>query len=255
MPVQNSNFKISARPDLATNQLQILIPATINSLVCQKGQFTLQLCPRVWFVKTIWLLHPESQNWKITINFFACPNRWFLGNYLSKRQVGRVLAKSLVVVPISHQPRARIILHKLCRTNTTADGWILAVVWQICLASSKTSHPFAPKVVIILIITFSSFKLSRKNRGHIMIFFLWAKILKYVRVTDWPSGGQSQKRVSIQTRSRPSNKLHFVGNKQKPDSSPFHNDQYDRLSTAWATQYSSLSNATGIEKRPPSVHC
>ena len=27
MPVQNSNFKISARPDLATYLLQILIPA------------------------------------------------------------------------------------------------------------------------------------------------------------------------------------------------------------------------------------
>ena len=53
MPVQNSNFKISARPDLATNLLQILIPATINSLVCQKGQFTLQQCPRRWFVKKI----------------------------------------------------------------------------------------------------------------------------------------------------------------------------------------------------------
>ena len=36
MPVQNSNFKMSARPDLATNLLQILIPATINSLVCRK---------------------------------------------------------------------------------------------------------------------------------------------------------------------------------------------------------------------------
>ena len=53
MPVQNSNFKISARPDLATYLLQILIPATINSLVCQKGQFTLQLCPRRWFVRKI----------------------------------------------------------------------------------------------------------------------------------------------------------------------------------------------------------
>ena len=42
MPVQNSNFKISARPDLATNLLQILIPATFNSLVYQKGQFTLE---------------------------------------------------------------------------------------------------------------------------------------------------------------------------------------------------------------------
>ena len=51
MPVQNSKFKISARPDLATNLLQILIPATINSLVYQKGQFTLQLCPRRWFVR------------------------------------------------------------------------------------------------------------------------------------------------------------------------------------------------------------
>ena len=40
MPVQSSNFKISARPDLATSLLQILIPATINSLVCHKGQFT-----------------------------------------------------------------------------------------------------------------------------------------------------------------------------------------------------------------------
>ena len=46
MPVQNSNFKISARPDLATYLLKILIPATFNSLVCQKGQFIVQLCPR-----------------------------------------------------------------------------------------------------------------------------------------------------------------------------------------------------------------
>ena len=53
MPVQNSNFKISARPDLATYLLQILIPATFNSLVCQRGQFKLQLCPRRWFVRII----------------------------------------------------------------------------------------------------------------------------------------------------------------------------------------------------------
>ena len=53
MPVQNSNFKITARPDLATNQLQRLIPATINSLVCQKGQVTLQLHPRRWFGRKI----------------------------------------------------------------------------------------------------------------------------------------------------------------------------------------------------------
>ena len=53
MPVQNSDFKISARPDLATYLLQILIPATFNSLVCQKGQFTLQLCTRRWLVRKI----------------------------------------------------------------------------------------------------------------------------------------------------------------------------------------------------------
>ena len=53
MPVQYSNFKNFARPDLATYVLQILIPATFNSLVCQKGQFTLQVCPRRWFVRKI----------------------------------------------------------------------------------------------------------------------------------------------------------------------------------------------------------
>ena len=42
MPLQNSNFKISARPDLATTLLQILVTATITSLVSLKGQFTLQ---------------------------------------------------------------------------------------------------------------------------------------------------------------------------------------------------------------------
>ena len=53
MPVQNSNLKIFALPDLATYLLQILIPATFSSLVCQKGQFTFQLCLRRWFVRKI----------------------------------------------------------------------------------------------------------------------------------------------------------------------------------------------------------
>ena len=30
IPVQNSNFKISAHPDIATNLLQILIPCSYN---------------------------------------------------------------------------------------------------------------------------------------------------------------------------------------------------------------------------------
>ena len=53
MPVQNSNFKISARPDLTTYLLQILIPATFNSLVCQKEQLILQLCHKRWLVRKI----------------------------------------------------------------------------------------------------------------------------------------------------------------------------------------------------------
>ena len=60
MPVQNINFKISARPDLATNLLQIRIPPTFNSLECQKGQFTLQLCPRRWFAIKIFVYYPPK---------------------------------------------------------------------------------------------------------------------------------------------------------------------------------------------------
>ena len=49
MPVQNSNSKNSAHPDWATHLLQILIPPTYCRLLCQKGQFTLQPCPRKWY--------------------------------------------------------------------------------------------------------------------------------------------------------------------------------------------------------------
>ena len=45
--------------------------------------------------ENIWLLHHKSQNQKIIVEIYACPNRCFLGNYLSKRQAGWVLAKSL----------------------------------------------------------------------------------------------------------------------------------------------------------------
>ena len=41
MPVQKSNSKISACPDLATNLLYLLTTTTPDSLLCQKGQFTL----------------------------------------------------------------------------------------------------------------------------------------------------------------------------------------------------------------------
>ena len=46
-------------------------------------------------LENIWLLYPKSQNKKIIIEIFACPKRRILGDYLSKRQVGQFLAKSL----------------------------------------------------------------------------------------------------------------------------------------------------------------
>ena len=109
MPVQNINSKISAWPDLATYQLYILILTTFNSLLCQKGHFTLQLCPRRWFVSKItWLLPPKSKNWKLFIEIFACPKRRFSGNCISKRQAGWVLAKSL---DWAHCPQEYILDH------------------------------------------------------------------------------------------------------------------------------------------------
>ena len=52
-PKQQSQNFCPSRFILATYLLQIHITATFSSLVCQKGQFTLQLCPRRWFVRKI----------------------------------------------------------------------------------------------------------------------------------------------------------------------------------------------------------
>ena len=99
MPVQNSNSKNSAHPDLAIYLLQILV-TTFNNILCWKGQFKLQLCPRRCL--NIWLLPSKSPNWKFFIENFACPERRFSGNYLSKRQAGWVLAESLESTPDCH---------------------------------------------------------------------------------------------------------------------------------------------------------
>ena len=80
MPVQNSNFKIFACPDLATYLLQIPIPPPFNRLV-------------------------------------SCPNRRFIGNYLSKRQVGRVLDKSLAVHNTAMGTHWGVPLYKCFRQN------------------------------------------------------------------------------------------------------------------------------------------
>ena len=75
---------------------QIRIPTTFYSLLCQKGQFTHQPCPRRWFcLENIWLLPIKGQNWKFFKEIFACPKSGFSGKYLSKRKAGRVMAKSL----------------------------------------------------------------------------------------------------------------------------------------------------------------
>ena len=54
MSVLNSNSKFSAHPDLATNLLQILIPAILNSLaIVSKRTIYTSAYPRRWFVRKI----------------------------------------------------------------------------------------------------------------------------------------------------------------------------------------------------------
>ena len=60
--VQYSNSKNSSRPDLATQLLQILISTQLNNLLCQKGQFTLQPCPRRWLVRKLLVITSEIEN-------------------------------------------------------------------------------------------------------------------------------------------------------------------------------------------------
>ena len=60
MPVQNSNSKISAHPDLASQLLQILLSTTLNNLLCQEGQFKHQPCHSRWFVRKIFGCYPQQ---------------------------------------------------------------------------------------------------------------------------------------------------------------------------------------------------
>ena len=79
MPVQNCNSRISARPDLTTNLLQILTPNTFNSLWSQQRQFTHQLCPKRRIVRKIFGYYPQNSKLKILYRNFC----------LSKREVIR----------------------------------------------------------------------------------------------------------------------------------------------------------------------
>ena len=81
MPVQNSNSKISAHPDLASNLHQIPKPNIFNSLLCHKRQFTHQLCPKRWFVRKRFGYYPKKSKLKIL----------YRNVYLSKNEVFRKL--------------------------------------------------------------------------------------------------------------------------------------------------------------------
>ena len=124
-PVQNSNCKISARPDLAINLLQILIPATINSLVCQKGQFTLQLCPRRWFVTKYLVITPQKSKLKNLHRNVCLSKQFFLGNCLFRRLTGRFL---VIVTNFRFLPNLGIL-------TSSSDVSFLSVL-------SIDGHPF-----------------------------------------------------------------------------------------------------------------
>ena len=77
MPVQNNIHKIFARPDLATLFLQILMPTTFSSVLCQKGLFALQPCLR-WFVRKIYgYAGPNKQKMKILQGIYCLPKKQF----------------------------------------------------------------------------------------------------------------------------------------------------------------------------------
>ena len=70
----------------------ILVPATFNSLFCQKGQFSLQPYPGRWVISKIFGYYPQKVNQKFFIENLAFPIRRFERNFLFKRQAGQVMA-------------------------------------------------------------------------------------------------------------------------------------------------------------------
>ena len=66
MPVDNSDSDIYARPDLATQLLQILITTTFNTLLCQKAQFKLQPCHTRWLFGQAFDYYPKNVKIKNT---------------------------------------------------------------------------------------------------------------------------------------------------------------------------------------------
>ena len=94
MPVLSSKPKMYARPEIATNLLQIFIPTTFNSLFCQKRtNFTSAISLKMICLVNIWLLVQKSKIF--FTEMFAYPKD-FLGKYRSKRWAGLVQAESLI---------------------------------------------------------------------------------------------------------------------------------------------------------------
>ena len=60
MPIDKRISKFSAHPDLATYLLELLIPAMYDSLLGQKGQFTLQQGPRRGLVRKFLVNTPQK---------------------------------------------------------------------------------------------------------------------------------------------------------------------------------------------------
>ena len=103
MCVQKSNLKISAHPDLATNLLQILIPTTFNSLLCQKANLHFSSVLKNGLLGKYLIITPKKSKLKIEkkymkkifVEIFACPKSRFSGTSCPKDRQD-VLAKSLL---------------------------------------------------------------------------------------------------------------------------------------------------------------
>ena len=87
MPVQNSNSKVSARPDLAFHLLEFLNQLNSIAYCIKKGNLHFSHIIENDLLGKYLVFTPKSQNWKFFIENFTCPNR-FSGNWLSKRQAG-----------------------------------------------------------------------------------------------------------------------------------------------------------------------
>ena len=88
MPVQNSNFKICARPDLTINLLKRLILTTFNTILCQKEQLTYLLCIRRLLVRKHLLITPKKSKLKI-FHRNVCLSKKVLFRKLPVQKTGR----------------------------------------------------------------------------------------------------------------------------------------------------------------------